>query len=110
MNSTTSVICLLALVLSTTDVYGATHIGIFKSDDHPGKCVLDADTILDEGQVITRNCERVSCGSEGFVEFAGCGVKGVSKPCTLGEFKYPKADYPKCCINVLHCPDGDSLV
>ncbi|KAL7741250.1 hypothetical protein ACLKA6_015136 [Drosophila palustris] len=108
MKVTVSVICLLALVLSTSKVYGAVSIGIYKSDAHPGKCVLDANTILNEGQTITRtNCERVSCGSGGMVEFASCGVKGIGPPCTLGELKYPKADYPKCCINVLHCPDGD---
>ncbi|KAH8378119.1 hypothetical protein KR093_009408, partial [Drosophila rubida] len=74
---------------------------------HPGKCVLDADTILDENQTITRKCTRISCGSGGVVNFATCGAVGVAEPCTLGDFKYPDADYPKCCTRVQHCPEGD---
>ncbi|XP_034097432.1 uncharacterized protein LOC117563297 [Drosophila albomicans] len=108
--TTISVICVLAIVLSTTEVHGAVSIGVYKDDAHPGKCVVDADTILDEGQVVTRKCTRISCGEGSFVEFATCGVVAVAEPCKLGEFKYPDADYPKCCTRVQHCPDGDSEI
>ncbi|XP_023170461.1 uncharacterized protein LOC111599130 [Drosophila hydei] len=108
MKVTYLTICLLAVL--TAEVYGAVYHGNYKSDAHPGKCVIDDKTILSEGQTVNVNCESISCGSGGDVTFAGCGAKGVPEPCKLGDRKYPKADYPKCCINVVHCPDGDSEI
>ncbi|XP_032584648.1 uncharacterized protein LOC116803854 [Drosophila mojavensis] len=99
-------ICLLAAVL-TAEVHGAIYSGHFKSDAHPGKCVIDDKTILDEGQKINRNCVNIECFSGGDATFASCGAKGIPDNCKLGAKKYPDAEYPKCCIDVIHCPDGD---
>ncbi|XP_064540483.1 uncharacterized protein LOC135429922 [Drosophila montana] len=100
----------LATVLST-EIFAAVSQGSFKSDAHPGKCVYDANTILSKGDTKTLpNCQLLTCNGDGAATIATCGVKAVPLPCKLGDAKYPDADYPKCCINAVHCPTGDSEI
>ncbi|KAL7741246.1 hypothetical protein ACLKA6_015132 [Drosophila palustris] len=104
MRATVSIICLLAIFLSSSKVFGWTAVGFYKNPAYPGKCVIDADTILDEGQAILQaGCVKAHCGSLGVVDFFGCGKKIVGPSCTIGEIKYPDAEYPKCCLNVVRC-------
>ncbi|XP_034475309.1 uncharacterized protein LOC117782323 [Drosophila innubila] len=108
MRSTFSVICLLIIVLSSNGVYGYMTKGNFSNPAYPGKCVYNADTILNEGQAITLKlkCEKIFCGPGGWLTLLGCGAKSVSGGgCYIGERKYPDAEYPECCINVVHCTD-----
>ncbi|EDW04182.1 uncharacterized protein LOC6562313 [Drosophila grimshawi] len=108
MRTVSLTICLLAAFLLSADVLAAVSRGNFKDAAHPGKCVINADTILSEGETKTdSNCQLISCHANGDASFSSCGVKGAPDPCKIGDKKYPKAEYPKCCINVLHCPDGD---
>ncbi|KAB0794968.1 hypothetical protein PPYR_11807 [Photinus pyralis] len=46
-------------------------------------------------------CVRITC-SPGLIQFAGCGVASVSKPCYMGEEDLSKP-YPDCCPQPV-CP------
>ncbi|XP_030382899.1 uncharacterized protein LOC115630469 [Scaptodrosophila lebanonensis] len=101
----------LATLLPLDLTSAAVSIGVFKNEAHPGKCYIDEHTILSVGETATApGCQQISCGANSMAQFATCGLKGIGPPCKLGALKYPDADYPKCCINVMHCPDGDSEI
>ncbi|KRF98743.1 uncharacterized protein Dwil_GK28119, isoform B [Drosophila willistoni] len=107
MKSIWLIFCLV-VCCHESQVFGATAFGNFSRPDHPGKCVIDNSTILDNGQNITdKYCRHFLCGFDGWVQEHSCISKLVEEPCKIGKVKYPGSEYPKCCINVLHCPDGD---
>ncbi|XP_062143004.1 uncharacterized protein LOC133850811 [Drosophila sulfurigaster albostrigata] len=107
MRTTFVVAYLLAIVLNISEVYGGLGIMAHIDEAHPGKCVLDENTILDIGQFITRDCQLFHCEREGVIYIRTCQNMNTREPCTIGELKYPDADYPKCCTRIVHCPDGD---
>ncbi|XP_051858812.1 uncharacterized protein LOC127565246 [Drosophila albomicans] len=132
MRVTISVICFLAIAISTGEGTAVLSYGNYRNDDHPNKCVFDENTIIDNGFSITRYCQRDKCidaeivledrvaGSPEHCQkiecllFVGGRIKGCpnivlpqGSPCTFGEAKYPNASFPDCCNTVVHCPDGD---
>ncbi|XP_062142431.1 uncharacterized protein LOC133850372 [Drosophila sulfurigaster albostrigata] len=133
MRVTISVICFLAIAISTGEGTAVVSVGNYKDDAHPNTCVFDENTIIDNFNSITRYCQRdkcidgkftfehrvdgspdhcqkISCLMDGIGHIDGCPniVLPQGSPCTFGEAKYPNASFPDCCNTVVHCPDGDS--
>ncbi|ALC38752.1 CG34177, partial [Drosophila busckii] len=74
--------------------------------EHPGKCVMSADVILNVGVSIkdpTHACRQILCGLNGLVKFHSCGKSIAPRGCTLGNYLDSGQPYPQCCERELRC-------
>ncbi|XP_017853834.1 uncharacterized protein LOC108607498 [Drosophila busckii] len=96
-------ITLATLLLPATEA--ALVHGSYKNEAHPGKCYIDAKTILSPGQTATMpgQCEEIQCHENSEATITSCGVYGPPPGCKLGPPKQPKAKYPDCCEPTFVC-------
>ncbi|XP_043658723.1 uncharacterized protein LOC122623560 [Drosophila teissieri] len=73
---------------------------------HPGKCVLDAHTILSPGQTgLAPNlqCVRAECHADGVVTFKTCDAVAPPPGCKQRDFVNINRDFPECCERKYNC-------
>lgn len=70
--------------------------------EHPGKCNLDGRILTPGIHQSPDKCVRLSCGENGDIEFATCGVKNL-QGCEPGSLVDETKDYPDCCLQNFDC-------
>uniref|UniRef100_T1GJM4 Single domain-containing protein n=1 Tax=Megaselia scalaris TaxID=36166 RepID=T1GJM4_MEGSC len=80
----------------------AVSIGDYSDKNHPGKCNIDGRILPPGIHQSPTECERISCGDNGFAERASCGKKMI-RNCIPGELVDKTKDYPQCCLRYFNC-------
>ncbi|XP_017015986.2 uncharacterized protein [Drosophila takahashii] len=73
---------------------------------HPGKCVLDSNTIMSPGQsgkAPNLPCARAECHDDGFVTIQTCAAVAPPKGCKQRDFVNLNRNYPECCERSYDC-------
>ncbi|CAD7087676.1 unnamed protein product [Hermetia illucens] len=102
------VVCVVAVVAVSyiSLVESAVWRGVANDINHPGKCVIDKDVLLDYGQEYhpPNRCEKISCLQGGEIAGYSCGVK-VIENCRDGGYVDVSKNYPECCLKKFICKE-----
>ncbi|XP_037931909.1 uncharacterized protein LOC119666699 [Teleopsis dalmanni] len=101
------VLCLAVFVLGLVAFSEAAIArAVFKNSDYPGKCVIDANTVMSPGQTgkaPNHPCAGVTCMENSHVEFKTCAAVAPPKGCKLRDFVNTNRSYPECCERSYDC-------
>ncbi|KAI9589117.1 uncharacterized protein LOC119634015 isoform X1 [Glossina fuscipes] len=81
----------------------------FFNPTYPGKCTLDANTVMSPGQTgkaPDHPCAGVTCMEDGYVEFKTCPAMAPPKGCKMRDFANTNRGYPECCERKYECGKG----
>ncbi|XP_022224839.1 uncharacterized protein LOC111075692 [Drosophila obscura] len=102
----TLLLCCAAVILGSQLAQAAIARADFSNSSHPGKCVLDSNTVMSPGQVgkaPNHPCAGVTCMEGGRVEFKTCDAKAPPKGCKLRDFVNINRSFPECCERSHEC-------
>ncbi|XP_017034798.1 uncharacterized protein [Drosophila kikkawai] len=74
--------------------------------DHPGKCVLDTNTVLSPGQsgkLPDHPCAGATCHSDSLVIIKTCPAVAPPKGCKQRDFVNTNRSFPECCERAYDC-------
>ncbi|KAH8245937.1 hypothetical protein KR038_004969 [Drosophila bunnanda] len=100
------VACLVLILGGYNSVQAAAARVKLTNDEHPGKCVLNSNTVLSPGQsgkLPDHPCAGATCDSEGHVTIKTCKAVAPPKGCKQRDFVNTNRSFPECCERAYDC-------
>ncbi|KAI8034793.1 uncharacterized protein LOC128264103 [Drosophila gunungcola] len=96
----------LAVILAGQGAQAAVAKVQLTNPDHPGKCVLDSNTIMSPGEVgkqPNHPCASAECHAGGLVTIRTCAAVAPPKGCKQRDFVNTNRSFPECCERAYDC-------